>query len=228
MRRGQPTRRGGGTGKAIGCGTLMLFAPILSAVAIVMLIVTLIFAGAGNVSGWIFGGGEPQNQPSANNPPNGETNLWTPTVIPDSCFVTPTPVGVVVQPPVSPATPPPPTNTPFTQYLPTPTACSLSFFATPDPNFPPIGAPGSGSFDIRHGTVSLATVQNAMAARFYLSRPMLKDLLTTSSALASMPPLPKPGHSGKAAAVQRASAPPPLSATTLFGHRAVIVPRIIP
>ena len=162
--------RRGSTGKSIGCGAVLLFAPIIGLIAILVLVVTIIFGGAGSVSGWIFGGGAPQNAPNPNQDPGGgATNLWTPTVIPDSCFVTPTPVSVIIQPTAAPVpptnTPAAPTPTPHTEYLPTPTACPMTFFATPNPNFPPVGAPGSGSFDIRHGTISLARIQQAIAQR---------------------------------------------------------------
>jgi hypothetical protein len=151
--------------KKLGFGFLGLFGagPVLVIVGGLILVVVIIFAAAGSVTGWIFGGAEPNHIPSANQPPSGPINLWTPTPIPDKCFETPTPVAVTVAP--GPGQTPantPANGTPQVVYLPTPTPCPLEFFSTPDPNYPPVGQGGTGDFDIRQGKITMPQIQRIL------------------------------------------------------------------
>ena len=126
--------------------------PLLGCVFLPVLIVVVILAAAGNFLGWLFGGGAPSVSSGdltevAPGSPASTIQLWTPTPIPDSCFITPTPVPitVVLPPDTLPPTPvdqPQPTNTAgfITQFLPTPTPCPPvpNNWATPDPRWTPV------------------------------------------------------------------------------------------
>lgn len=146
-------------------GFLLANSPIVATVLVVIILIIVVFAAAGGVLGWLFGGGEPGQEPSAAQAPAGAPNFWTPTVIPSDCYITSQPVGVTATP--APAPPgggsgsPAPTNPII--YLPTPTPCPMSFFSTPNPNLPPVGAGADGSYDIRQGEITLAKVQQILA-----------------------------------------------------------------
>ncbi len=124
--------------------------PLIGCLALPVLMVVVVLGAAGNVLGWLFGGGAPEVSSAdltriARYSPNSTIQLWTPTPVPDSCFITPTPVPItVVLPPATqpPADTPLPTNTAgyITNFLPTPTPCPTPAYRwdTPDPRNTPV------------------------------------------------------------------------------------------
>ena len=158
----------GSGGNKIGCGGVLLVLGAPGAILLgFILFVVVVFAAASAPFGWLFGGGEPSGQPSANQPPQGAPHYWTPTPIPSECFITPTPVAITVAPPTPNPNQLTPANTPANvtpgvTYLPTATPCSMTFLPTPDPNFPPVGVSPQGNYDIRQGKITLAKVQQIL------------------------------------------------------------------
>ncbi|OJV91696.1 MAG: hypothetical protein BGO39_32965 [Chloroflexi bacterium 54-19] len=120
--------------------------PVIGAMGLIILVVVAILAAAGSILGWLWGGGSPSEEGSAQKTPSGEVQFWTPTPIPEPCFVTPTPVRITLPPePVNtpgPGETPLPTNTSGIGFLPTPTACPppRDTWPTPDPRYTPLPA----------------------------------------------------------------------------------------
>ena len=141
-----------GEGKGLAIAGVIIGLPLLGLMLFPILIVVVVVGAAGNVLGWLFGGGPPSISNGdltriALGSPASTIQLWTPTPIPDSCFITPTSVPITVMLPPDtqpPADTPLPTNTAgyVTQFLPTPTPCptAVNNWATPDPRWTPVPA----------------------------------------------------------------------------------------
>jgi len=71
--------------------------PVIGAMGLIILVVVAILAAAGSILGWLWGGGSPSEEGSAQKTPSGEVQFWTPTPIPEPCFVTPTPVRITLR-----------------------------------------------------------------------------------------------------------------------------------
>jgi murein DD-endopeptidase MepM/ murein hydrolase activator NlpD len=117
--------------------------PVLGCLGIILLVTVAIITAAGSILGWLFGGGAPDGSGNPAAPPGSAIELWTPTPIPDNCFVTPTPQSVTATP--APGNTPGSGTPPVTVWLPTPTPCPSppNNWATPDPRYTP-APPGYG------------------------------------------------------------------------------------
>jgi murein DD-endopeptidase MepM/ murein hydrolase activator NlpD len=120
------------TEKSMGCLAALLISPFAGCAVMAGLVIAIVFGGAGSMLGWLFGGGAPQGEGNRKVAPQTTPYLWTPTNIPENCFVTPTAVAYTVVPtdrppltpePSAPPTTPDPTSTAETRYYPTPTPC---------------------------------------------------------------------------------------------------------
>ena len=80
--------KGKGNGSKIGCGVLVLGAPAAMMLGFILVVVILL-AAASAPFGWLFGGGAPSSEPSANQPPKNAPNYWTPTPIPSATALLP-------------------------------------------------------------------------------------------------------------------------------------------
>lgn len=136
------------TGQTLTAGLVLGSSLAIACVAVTTLILVAVFLAAGSILGWLFGGGAPTGEGSVT-APGSEIAFWTPTPIPNNCFVTPTPVAVTVipqpLPTLDPNGTPAPTATAATVFLPTPTACPPppNNWPTPDPRWTP-SPPGYG------------------------------------------------------------------------------------
>ncbi len=140
--------KGIGVERAMVAGTIGLMAPLAGCLLTVLMVTVVILAGAGGILGWLFGGLPPGGEGNKEQAPGAEIHFWTPTPVPNSCFVTPTAVAVTTTP--KPLVTPGPGETPVatptseTIYLPTPTACPTSNLGpTPNPAWTP-APPGYG------------------------------------------------------------------------------------
>lgn len=115
--------------KGIGCGLFAAFAPLLGCGGLAVLMMAVLFGGAGGILGWLFGGGAPSGTPGAS-PPSGPPVQATPTPVPVSCYITTTPV-IITLPPDTPQ----PTTT-FGVLTPSPTAVN-----TPTPAYTSLSTP---------------------------------------------------------------------------------------
>lgn len=131
-------RRSKGTvEKAIWGSLLSALAPVLGCLGVIIVTVIAVMAAAGSIVGWLFGGGQPTGEGSLA-APGGEVRFWTPTPIPEGCFITPVPQKVTV-PPATPG------GTPGETWIPTATPCPPppNNWPTPAPNSTP-PPPGTG------------------------------------------------------------------------------------
>jgi hypothetical protein len=111
-------------------------------VGLVLALVVLVIAAAGNFLGWIFAGGPPDEALAVGieyRSPSTTIHLWTPTPIPPACFEEHLPQSTVVVPTPS---VPDETPVPITVWIPTPTPCPPppNVFPTPDPRWSPAPA----------------------------------------------------------------------------------------
>ncbi len=126
--------------RVAGCSFIGCITPTL----VIMFLVVTILAAAGDFLGWLFAGGAPDQAVASgargipDRSPATTIFLWTPTPIPDECFVKHTPESVIVTPTPggSGSTP----DVPITIWIPTPTPCPPppNNFATPDPRWTPV------------------------------------------------------------------------------------------
>ncbi len=135
--------------KAVAAGIGLLGLPLAGCVFLPVLVVVVVVGAAGNAFGWVFGGGAPQVSSQlltqvAERSPSTTIHLWTPTPVPDDCFITPTPQSRTIFPTPVPGTPPVDggsgTIPPITEWIPTRTPCPTPLYRAerPNPNWTPV------------------------------------------------------------------------------------------